>query len=379
MAPLGIAQLATADLSGGSASPPVVLAILYSGTLAAGFANVIVFHGVKLLGPTRVTALQFLVPALAVAMAAIFLGEPIRPIQLVGGAIILAGVALLRRGSWPGGRRSAGSRRAGSVIGASPVIGPDGAAPPVPPLLPGEPPLAILVDYDGTIALTDVSDTVMAEHVPGRLGGRGRRLRRGSGGLAPADGVRDGAGRRAAGGPARDGRRPAARPRLRPVRPARAGGEHPGRDRLGRVRLLHRAGARGARGGGAAGHHGPDHVRGPARVDRLPERPPDLPRLRDLQAQPRPRPPGRRPGGRVHRRRRERPLRRRLQRRRLGQAVARPDLHRGGLAVPRAGRSSPRSTRGWRTSWPRGAPTRPRCPARPPIRSSAARRSGARA
>ena len=39
--------------------------------------------------------------------------------------------------------------------------------PPVPPLLPGEPPLAILVDYDGTVALTDVSDTVMAEHVPG--------------------------------------------------------------------------------------------------------------------------------------------------------------------------------------------------------------------
>jgi HAD superfamily phosphoserine phosphatase-like hydrolase len=44
---------------------------------------------------------------------------------------------------------------------------PAGAAPPVPPLRPGEPPLAILVDYDGTIALTDVSDTVMAEHVPG--------------------------------------------------------------------------------------------------------------------------------------------------------------------------------------------------------------------
>jgi HAD superfamily phosphoserine phosphatase-like hydrolase len=41
-----------------------------------------------------------------------------------------------------------------------------GAAPPVPPLDPGGPPLAILVDYDGTIALTDVSDTVMAEHVP---------------------------------------------------------------------------------------------------------------------------------------------------------------------------------------------------------------------
>ena len=46
------------------------------------------------------------------------------------------------------------------------MMGKDGTAPPVVPLRPGEPPIAILVDYDGTIALTDVSDTVMAEHVP---------------------------------------------------------------------------------------------------------------------------------------------------------------------------------------------------------------------
>jgi drug/metabolite transporter (DMT)-like permease len=109
IAPLGIAQLATAHPAGNVSDwgPPVLLAILYAGTLAAGFANVIVFHAVKLLGPTRVTALQFLVPALAVAMAAVFLNEPIRPIQVVGGAIILAGVALLRRGSLPGGRSAA--------------------------------------------------------------------------------------------------------------------------------------------------------------------------------------------------------------------------------------------------------------------------------
>ena len=42
-----------------------------------------------------------------------------------------------------------------------------GIAPPVPPLRAGDPPLAILVDYDGTIAQTDVSDTVMAEYVSG--------------------------------------------------------------------------------------------------------------------------------------------------------------------------------------------------------------------
>lgn len=38
---------------------------------------------------------------------------------------------------------------------------------PVRPLAPGEAPIALLVDYDGTIALTDVGDTVMAEHVAG--------------------------------------------------------------------------------------------------------------------------------------------------------------------------------------------------------------------
>ena len=42
-----------------------------------------------------------------------------------------------------------------------------GVAPPVEPLVDGAVPLALLVDYDGTIALTDVSDTVMAEYVAG--------------------------------------------------------------------------------------------------------------------------------------------------------------------------------------------------------------------
>jgi 2-hydroxy-3-keto-5-methylthiopentenyl-1-phosphate phosphatase len=39
------------------------------------------------------------------------------------------------------------------------------AAAPPPPLHAGQPPLAILVDYDGTVAQTDVSDALMAEFV----------------------------------------------------------------------------------------------------------------------------------------------------------------------------------------------------------------------
>ena len=102
MAPVGIAQLATTDPA--TIGIPVILAVVYAGTLAAGISNVVVFHGLKLLGPTRVTAFQFLVPALAVVLAAVFLGEPIRQVQVLGGVVILAGVALLRRGAIPGGR-----------------------------------------------------------------------------------------------------------------------------------------------------------------------------------------------------------------------------------------------------------------------------------
>jgi 2,3-diketo-5-methylthio-1-phosphopentane phosphatase len=44
----------------------------------------------------------------------------------------------------------------------------EGAAPPPPRLREGDLPLAILIDFDGTVALTDVSDTIMATYVPGQ-------------------------------------------------------------------------------------------------------------------------------------------------------------------------------------------------------------------
>jgi drug/metabolite transporter (DMT)-like permease len=76
-----------------------VLGIVYAGALAAGIANVFVFNAIRLVGPTRVTATQFLVPAGAVVLAAIFLDEPITAGQVAGGAIILLGVWLTRRPS----------------------------------------------------------------------------------------------------------------------------------------------------------------------------------------------------------------------------------------------------------------------------------------
>ncbi|MCI0583503.1 MAG: DMT family transporter [Chloroflexi bacterium] len=92
--PLGLVQAAATDW--GAVSAGAWAGLAYSAILPAGLANVVVFHAIKLLGPTRITALQFLVPFIAVLMGAAFLAESIQPAQLAGGAVIILGVAVAR-------------------------------------------------------------------------------------------------------------------------------------------------------------------------------------------------------------------------------------------------------------------------------------------
>ena len=70
--------------------------LLFSAFVPAGIANVVVFSAIRLLGPTRITAYQFLVPFMAVLMGAAFLAEPVRLDQLLGGLVIVIGVAIAR-------------------------------------------------------------------------------------------------------------------------------------------------------------------------------------------------------------------------------------------------------------------------------------------
>lgn len=97
--PIGLPQLlapGAVDLEAAGGLLPIALAVAYSGLLAAAISNIIVFNGVLLLGPTRVTTIQALVPAMAVVLAFVVLAEPIRVGQIVGGGIIVLGVALTR-------------------------------------------------------------------------------------------------------------------------------------------------------------------------------------------------------------------------------------------------------------------------------------------
>jgi drug/metabolite transporter (DMT)-like permease len=70
--------------------------LAFSAFIPAGLANVVVFSAIKLLGPTRITAYQFLVPFIAVLLGAAFLAEPIRAGQLLGGVVIVLGVVVTR-------------------------------------------------------------------------------------------------------------------------------------------------------------------------------------------------------------------------------------------------------------------------------------------
>jgi drug/metabolite transporter (DMT)-like permease len=99
LAPVGLWQLAGADLS--QVGPAQFGALAYSGLLSSAVGNVVVFWGISLLGPTRITNLQFLPPALAIVFAAIFLGDPILIGQVLGGGIIVAGVLLARHNRAP--------------------------------------------------------------------------------------------------------------------------------------------------------------------------------------------------------------------------------------------------------------------------------------
>jgi drug/metabolite transporter (DMT)-like permease len=108
----GVIQAAGAHWS--SVQPSAWGGLLYSALIPAGVSNVVVFHAIRLLGPTRITALQFLVPFVAVVIAFVALAEPIQTPQLIGGAVIIAGVAVTRIGA-----------RAGSLVDRLRVLLPE--------------------------------------------------------------------------------------------------------------------------------------------------------------------------------------------------------------------------------------------------------------
>ena len=159
MAPFGLIPLIGFDFA--SVPPGAWLLLLFSSIVSVAVANVVTLHGVRLLGPTRVTSYQFLTPFITLVLAALLLSEPILPGQVVGGLVIGLGILIARgdaRRLAPcrRGRRQRRARRDEPRTVTRPVFAADGA------------PVSFLVDYDGTISSVDVGDALMDRFVADR-------------------------------------------------------------------------------------------------------------------------------------------------------------------------------------------------------------------
>jgi drug/metabolite transporter (DMT)-like permease len=94
--PVMAPQTAAVDWSGLSAA--AWIKILYSAVFALVVAYMIWYAAVQRIGNARTSVYSNTIPIFALAVAAVWLGEPLGAGKLVGAALVLAGVALMRIG-----------------------------------------------------------------------------------------------------------------------------------------------------------------------------------------------------------------------------------------------------------------------------------------
>jgi drug/metabolite transporter (DMT)-like permease len=95
------------------------LGLGYSFVFALAVSYYLWYYGVRVLGPTRTAIYSNLTPPAALAMAALFFGEPPTVMQLLGAAVIFLGVYLVRKSP----ERSASGP---AELKAEALSGPDG-------------------------------------------------------------------------------------------------------------------------------------------------------------------------------------------------------------------------------------------------------------
>ena len=103
---LGVPQLVRTDW--GAVSAGAWLGIVYAGVFAIAIAYLLWYRGVRVIGQSRTSVYQNLVPVIALIGAWLWLAETPTPQQLIGTGVILAGVVVARRSPR---RRSPGAPR----------------------------------------------------------------------------------------------------------------------------------------------------------------------------------------------------------------------------------------------------------------------------
>ena len=76
----------------------VLGSLLFSGILSTGVAYATWHYGVRKLGGSHAAAYQNVVTMVAVVISWLVLAEPVLPFQIIGGAIAIVGLFILRQG-----------------------------------------------------------------------------------------------------------------------------------------------------------------------------------------------------------------------------------------------------------------------------------------
>jgi drug/metabolite transporter (DMT)-like permease len=77
--------------------------LLVGGVLGAGIPTTLFLFGIRSIGGVRTGILALIEPVVGAGLAALVLGETLRPIQVVGGGLVLGAALLLQRSSAPAG------------------------------------------------------------------------------------------------------------------------------------------------------------------------------------------------------------------------------------------------------------------------------------
>ncbi len=97
--------------------------LAYSALGAVALTTWMYLPGVSRLGPARTAIYSYLQPFLALVAALVIVGEPILPLQLLGGVVMLVGVAMGR----PRARPTRSGRDGAAVVAPAPAVSPNHA------------------------------------------------------------------------------------------------------------------------------------------------------------------------------------------------------------------------------------------------------------
>jgi drug/metabolite transporter (DMT)-like permease len=71
------------------------MGLIWLGTLGTGLAYLLFFRIIERWGATRTTLVTYVIPVVAIMLGFVVLGERLRPLELAGAALIIAGVGLV--------------------------------------------------------------------------------------------------------------------------------------------------------------------------------------------------------------------------------------------------------------------------------------------